>query len=363
MGKKNKKIKNISKNEKPIDIQAPVKMAKTKPSYIFGVVYFIFIASFSYFVLYLQNNKYTNLITTLLFLLYFVFVFLISKKNNNSTQTSIIIPIKLLLIILGISFFVEFSTTGISYINEANIHSQNLFDIEKYSEKITETKEYSIYADIENQKMFLISSKKDGNVISEFQMLDEDSFNREIVQNTHTFFNITDNLRFSYIVNNRENKVLMQWTKNDKRYLSMVDSTLLINTLKEKDSYDKPIFNNGELELYQIEYPGLILAYTDDFVQVSEYDTLDKIKNTSYIDRVYTFLKNHYEEEYISKENASGELLAEYIDDSMKLNLYSISCASCQYKYGKSDIAEIIKEDQSYIFNLDINSNLIKEGK
>ena len=96
----------------------------------------------------------------------------------------------------------------------------------------------------------------------------------------------------------------------------------------------------------------------------SEYDTITDLKGSEhYIARIYTFLENHYNKEYIEGQNASAELISETKFGDMKLNLYTMSCYSCSYRYGKTDIAEINMGDTTYIFNLNINSEVVKEAK
>ena len=148
---------------------------------------------------------------------------------------------------------------------------------------------------------------------------------------------------------------------------SMADALVFLgfNYMKFDDTKYGKVYsfeNTDKLRIYQIPNPKLILVITNDKVQVSEYDTLKNVKDSSYIDRVYTFLSNHFDNKYMLSENATGELLAERLIDDIKINLYTIRCQSCTYLYGRSDLAEIIDGDTSYMFRLNIDSSLLKEG-
>lgn len=364
MSKKNKKIKENTNTKETKEVASVEKTtAKTTPSYIIGTIYFLLMAVLLYFGLYLKDYKYTDLIATGLFVLYFVIIFLVSKKNHNTTGTSIWIPCKLFLMILGIAFFTNFFATGLNYIGETNIQSQNVFDIKNYATEILKHEDTVIYGDVENKKIFFVNEKLELNQISEFDLVEENSFSQSVLDSTQIFFDIDNNLRFSYLINDSSNNIVLQWEVGDKRYLASVNAEPIIDLIKTKDSYDSPIFSTDDLEIYQLYNPGLMLIFTSDTVQMSEYDTITNIKDSNYIDRIYTFLNNHYDSEYVLNENASGELLAERVFDDKKLNFYAISCVSCQYKYGNSDIGEIIDDEKALIFNVDIPTSLLKEGK
>ena len=357
---KKSSVNNISPAKE--EIKTPVA-AKSVPSYIVGSIYFLAMSAFLYFALYLNNYEYTDIVSTILFLLYFVIVFVVSKKYNNTTKNSIWMSVKLLLIILGAAFFMNFFTSGLDYINKTNVQSQNVFDIKNYSEEIMKYEDTTIYADVTNNKLFFVNEKSELEQVSEFSLLEENNFDRNILDLTQTFFDLENNLRFAYVANNQENKVVFQLTVGEKRYLSLADASPFISLFKEKDSYDTPILKLDTMEIYQSYNPSLMLTFTNNSVQLSEYDTLTEITDSSYIDRVHTFLTNHFDSSYVLNENASGELLTERLYEDIKINLYSINCVSCQYRYGNSDICEVINGDTSYIFKLDIESILLKEGK
>jgi len=358
---KNKQNPNVQEVKNVVSVETPT--AKTTPSYITGTIYFLLMSVFLYFGLYLNNYKYTDFIATALFILYFVVIFFISKKNHNTTKSSIWIPTKLLLMILGIAFSMNFFATGINYITQTNIQSQNVFDIKNYAEEILKYEDLTIYGDIENKKLFFFNEKLKKNQVLEFDLVEENNFNQSTLNSTQTFFDIENNLRFSYLTNNDLNEIVLQWEVGEKRYLSTVNAEQIIELIKSKDSYETPIFATDNLEIYQLYNPGFMLVFTDKTVQLSEYDTILDIKDSNYIDRVYTFLNNHYDSEYVLNENASGELLAERIFEDKKINFYALNCVSCQYKYGNSDIGEIIDGETSLIFNINVPTSLLKEGK
>lgn len=362
----------MSKNKhKNHSTSAPVKQEQKEISakelnpklhYIVGSLYFLLIVCISFPLLYVVESQYTNLIITVLFLGYFATTILLGKKIKKSWVIATGNSIKLLCAILGIAFLMNFAANGLDYINKVNIQSQNVFDIETYSEEIYKEGKSIIYADSTNGKVFIVDNKKELNKVSEFPLYKEEDFSKETLTLTKTFFDLTDNLRFSYITNNIDNEIIIQWTKSeDDRYLAIIDASLFVDTLKTKDNYDKPFIDLENLKIYQSFNPSTMLVFADNYVSLTEFDTITDVKDTSYIDRVYTFLQNHYDSEFIQSENATGELLAEYHNKDYTLNVYSINCVNCEYRYGKSEIAEIIKDDESYMFRLEIDSSILKE--
>lgn len=362
MSKKKKMSPKIEISQKTKENTIKNIAAKSTPAYVIGLIYFILMACSLYFA-YVKNFEHTDLLSFILFPIYFVIVFLVAKKGRNTIQNSILIPIKLMLIILGSTYFLSFISSSIEYMSNANIESQNIFDIKNYAKETAKFDDIVIYTDIENQKVFLVNEKAKDTKVYEASLIEENSFDKEILSKSHQFFKLSDKLNFSYIVNNNENKVILQFVENNKRYLAAFNATPIIEILKEKDSYTETLFKSNKLEIYQLSDPSLMLIFTEDAVFLTEYDTITNIKDSEYFERIYTFFNNHYENEFVLMENATGELIAEKIDGDIKINLFTIDCASCEYRYGNSDIAEIITEDTSYIFNLDIPSNLLKEGK
>lgn len=357
MSKKN----NCKKVEEKSQVKETKYISKKTP-YVCGVISFLVIAAFLYFGIYLKNNPYEDIISISLAVVYFLFIIFVSKKANYSNAQSVLIPIKLICIVLGCAYLFNFALTGVNYIYNENIHSQNIFDIEKYSTKILENNKSKIYVDFDNKRLFVIDESNSENKISEYIVYPEESFDSSIRDKTLTFYDLTDNVKFSYIVDNENNEIVLQLTKDDQRYLSKVKATGFTTLLESKDEYVDTVLNTDKLRIYQVSNLNLILVITNDKVQISEYDILKIVKDSSYIDRVYTFLSNHFDNEYMLSENATGELLAERLIDNIKINLYTIRCQSCTYLYGRSDLAEIIDGDIAYMFRLNIDSSLLKEG-
>lgn len=352
-------------NSKKVEEKSQVKETKyisKKTPYVYGTISFLVIATFLYFGIYLKNNTYENIISAALAILYFAFVIFLSKRANYSNTQSVLIPVKIVCIILGCAYLFNFALTGFNYIYNENIHSQNVFDIEKYSTKILENNKSKIYVDFNNKRLFVIDESNSENKISEYLVYPEESFDSSIRDKTLTFYDLTDDVKFSYIVDNEDNEIVLQLTNDSQRYLAKVKAAGFTTLLESKDEYTDTVLNTDKLRIYQIPNPKLILVITNDKVQVSEYDTLKNVKDSSYIDRVYTFLSNHFDNKYMLSENATGELLAERFIDDIKINLYTIRCQSCTYLYGRSDLAEIIDGDTSYMFRLNIDSSLLKEG-
>lgn len=351
----------VEQTAKPVPAK---KELNPKLHYIIGSLYFVLIACISFPLLYVVENKYTNLIITALFLGYFAITIILGNKIKKSWIIAAGNSLKLLCAILGIAFLINFAANGLDYINKSNIQSQNIFDIETYSEEIYKEGKVSIYADKENGKVFIVNNKKELNKVSEYPLYLEKDFNKDTLALTKTFYDLTDNVRFSYIINNIDNEIIIQWTKaEDERYLSVIDASLFVETLKTKDNYEKPLIDFNNLKIYQTFNPSTMLVFTDDYVSMTEFDTITNIEDSSYIDRIYTFLQNHYDPEFIESENATGELITEYKTKDYTFNLYSTNCVSCEYKYGKSEIAEIIMNGESYIFRLEVDSNILKEVK
>lgn len=353
-----KKIETAPQVEQTKDEKVPNK----KIPYIIGTILFLVLITVSYVVLYTYDTKYASLIVAALFILYFVSTFLSSKKVQNNNKQSIIIPCKILCVVMGCAYFFNFASTGLQYFNDINIQSQNMFDIKHYSNKVFSYEKTDIYVDVANQKAFIVDNNKETEKISVFDLLHENHFDISVVENTLTFYELADNLKFSYIANNDNNEIVIQYTENDTRYLASIDATNFVPLLEEKDNYDVALFKSDGIRFYMAYNPDLILSFTDNKVQVSEYDTITDIEDSSYIDRVHTFIVNHFEEDFVISENASAELLAESLNNDYKVNLYSMQCYSCGYNYGKSDVAEIINEDKSYIFRLSVDSEVLKEG-
>lgn len=355
---KKKNSQSVTKEEQPV-IPANNHLLNW-----IGIGYFIAMACFSYFVLYLNNSPYSDLITTVLFIGYFALMFFISRKQKREVWESIKIPFNLLFIILGAVLLFNFVATSLSNWNSLNIQSQNMYDIEQYATEVYNKDKIQMFTDIDNSRFFVINNKSEFDKVAAFDMVEESKFDSTILNDTSKFFKLGDNLKFSYLINNEDNEVVVQYTHNDKRYLSKITATNLIEILTNSDEYSNPLIETDNYKIFKIEGPAIMLYIDESTIQASEYDTITDLKGSEhYIARIYTFLENHYDKEYIEGQNASAELISETKFGDMKLNLYTMSCYSCSYRYGKTDIAEINMGDTTYIFNLNINSEIVKEAK
>lgn len=352
-----------AKTAKPKKLTAQSVMeSSTTPIYLVGAAYLVVMAFICYFILYLRNSKYTNLVSNIMFMLYFVVLFVFAYKKGNTPLNSILIPLKLLCSIMGIAFVISFVSTQITTLYNNNIQYQNTIDIGRYSELIYENNKLKVYADIANNKLFTIDESDSENKIGEYELYIETAFDYETLEKTNVFYDLTDNIRFSYVLNDTTNHFVLQYTKDKQRYLSYVSAEKFVNILIQNDGYKTTLFDNGNIKIYQEFNPNLILISTKDTVTLSEFDTITDIKGFTYLDRVYTYLTNHFEEEIISNQNSSAELVVEYLNDKIRFNLYTIACASCTYRYDRTDIGEIVIDNIAYIFNLDIPADELRGG-
>ena len=152
---KKKNSQSVTKEEQPV-IPANNHLLNW-----IGIGYFIAMACFSYFVLYLNNSPYSDLITTALFIGYFELMFFISRKQKREVWESIKIPFNLLFIILGAVLLFNFVATSLSNWNLLNVQSQNMYDIEQYATEVYNKDKIQMYADVDNSRFFVINNKSE----------------------------------------------------------------------------------------------------------------------------------------------------------------------------------------------------------
>ena len=111
----------------------------------------------------------------------------------------------------------KFVATSLSNWNSLNIQSQNMYDIEQYATEVYNKDKIQMYADIDNSRFFVINNKSEFDKVAAFDMVEESKFDSTILNYTSKFFKLGDNLKFSYLINNEDNEVVVQYTHNDKR--------------------------------------------------------------------------------------------------------------------------------------------------
>lgn len=365
------KKNNLNKN-KQVDISnedesiKPKNITHTNKIYNgLGITYFIGMLIIIGFMFTQGSNK-LDTTSIILFVGFFVFMSILGFKLKMKKNDILIKPIKMFIMIVGVIYIFEFIATGINTFGLINANSFDVYDIKKSHSNLLTLNNNDIYFKSDSSDLYIVNKNTEVNGVEKFTVYKEDEFDKEILQSSSQFYDLSEKVKFSYIIGNVDNEIILQITDNNQRYLAKIKATGIVESLKTNSNFGELIYKTNDFSLIVNYELNLIGYFGKNTLSINEFDKIKTINDTNYLDRGFAFLSNHYTDEYIESENMSIELMSENVVNNNKINkinLYSIRAQSSDGFYGITNVIEVIFKDESSIIGMiPINYNLMKEG-
>jgi hypothetical protein len=332
---------------------------------LIGILYFVAMLIVTALML-TKSSSALDTVSVVLFFGFFIIMFISGYLLKINKKEIFLRPIKICLIIAGLTYIFDFTATGINNFGLINVDSFDIYDIEQTHSAILDLNNKKLYFNSDSNDIYVVDEDAEVNKVSKFSVYKEEDFSKEVLDLTTKFNSLNKNVKFSYLIGNKNNEILIQIHQDGKRYLSQIKGIEFVEQLKSNDNLTETIYETKDFSIHIDNKFNLIGYFDNNLFSVNEFDKIETIEDTNYIERGFGFLTNRYPEEYIEAENMSIELVAEKIvnsDTIDKINLYSIRSQSSPRFFGISDVIEVVYKDKSSIISMvKVNSDFMKEG-